>query len=40
MLARRLREDEDPALEPQIAALLSRETDPYAVAAGLLARIG
>ncbi|MCB1982447.1 MAG: methylmalonyl Co-A mutase-associated GTPase MeaB, partial [Rhodoferax sp.] len=35
MLARRLREDEDPALEPQIAALLSRETDPYAVAAGL-----
>lgn len=40
MLARRLREDKDPALEPQIAALLSRETDPYAVAAGLLARIG
>ncbi|MCL4738558.1 MAG: methylmalonyl Co-A mutase-associated GTPase MeaB [Burkholderiaceae bacterium] len=40
MLARRLREDEDPALEPQIAALLGRETDPYAVAAGLLARIG
>jgi len=40
MLARRLHDDKDKALEPQIVALLGRETDPYAVAAGLLARIG
>ncbi|MBI3157554.1 MAG: methylmalonyl Co-A mutase-associated GTPase MeaB [Burkholderiales bacterium] len=40
MLARRMDDDHDLALEPQIAALQSRQTDPYAVAAGLLGRIG
>jgi LAO/AO transport system kinase len=40
MLARRMDDDHDLALEPQLAALQSRQTDPYAVAAGLLGRIG
>ncbi len=40
LLDRRLRSDADPGLDQMVDPLLSRESDPYAVAAGLLARIG
>lgn len=40
LIERRLRRQADPAIEPQMAALLERTSDPYAVAAGLLARMG
>ncbi len=40
LLDRRLRSGADTGIEPQLDALLGRGSDPYAVAAGLLARIG
>ncbi len=40
LLERRLRREADPAIDPQLATLLARTSDPYAVAAGLLARMG
>lgn len=40
LLDRRLRSGLLPTIEPQMQSLLDRGSDPYAVAAGLLARIG
>ena len=40
LLDRRLRSGAHPTIEPQLQSLLERDSDPYAVAAGLLARIG
>ena len=40
LLDRRLRAGADPAIDPMLGPLERRESDPYAVASGLLERIG